>query len=340
MGHPLPAIACCMSGFFAVPPGWRMLAGLGIHATRKIKAVAVIGTWIIAATIAAATNALPQSPTGVPARKPAAVAAVEGPETCEGIRARPKQFAVLHGAPLHERADAQSEQVSIQIGSEPQPKPVSTDLTMTVREQCRSGNWSYVSILQLPSDIGKARGWVPTASLRPVNTDIDGRRIYGPEDFDWPDGSLRYQKAILTVVNRVMAQNSKCDAFNPQSILMDKDRAGVLIKAACYGEEEQIVEFRPDDATNGRSFMPAAPVVATDERTALAYCQTALRERATHPSTVEIGYGTFVAQSNGTATYRTTFTAKNAFNLTLKFATLCRFLGDELIDIDIQEAVE
>lgn len=340
-GGVLAALVHGVSAFLAAPPSWRVLARYGIKAPRPFKAAAVVGTWIVGAVIAAATNT-PASE-GRPAKditgRPAAASSTEGPTTCEGIKSAPRDFAVLERGPLRERADPQSEQVSMPFGVDQEVRPVSIDTTMPLRELCRSGKWSYVAILQLPSDIGQAKGWVPTADLRPVNTDKSGRRIYGPADFEWPDGSLRYQKAILTVVNRVMAENPRCDAFNSQSILMDKDRAGPLIKVACFGEPEQIVDFRPDDATNGRSFAPVDPI---DETTAREACWSAAKERATHPSTVDISTfgGQFNSDESGSASYRTTFTAKNAFNLSLNFTISCSFKGNEFMGVEIQETVK
>lgn len=337
-GSALAAVGFGISSFLAAPPSWRVLARYGIHATRRVKAAAVVGAWIAGSFAAGGLSSSIAGGEGQDAvGGPVRTTSDAGPMTCEGIKSLPKDFAVRQDAPLRERADAGSAQVSIPFGVAHDLKPVSIDTTMAVREACRSGKWSYVTILQLPSDIGKGKGWVPTADLRPVKTDKNGRRIYGPADFEWVDGSLRYQKAILTVANRVMAQNPKCDAFNSQSILMDRDRAGPLIKLACFGQPEQIVDFRPDDATNGRSFAPVDPI---DERTAREACWAAAKERATHPSTVDISTfgGQFQPYEGGTASYRTTFSAKNSFNLTLNYTISCSFKGNEFTGVDIQES--
>ena len=244
--------------------------------------------------------------------------------------------AVRQDAPLRERADGQAAQVMMAFGTDPQPKPVSIDATMPVREICRAGEWSEVRVLLLPSDIGRARGWVPTSVLRAVKTDENGRRVYEEADFEWPAGTAKHKRAILTVANRVMAQNPKCEAFNDQSILIGKDQDGVTIKAACFGEPEQIVNFRPEDATNERSFAPVEPITKEAARNA---CQHAATIRASHPSTVDVSIfdATFTPYDDGDATYRTTFTAKNAFNLELNFAIECHFTGSEVTDVEIQE---
>jgi len=341
-GKPLVAIAFFISAALAAPPSWHVLARYGVQATRPIKAVAIVGAWLVGVIILLATSphlpVVPAEGKG-PVAEPVAAAPIEGPATCDGIPTTPKDFAVREAAPLHERADAQSDQVSIPFGADQQMRPVSIDPTMPVREMCRSRDWSYVSILQLPSDIGRGRGWVPTAKLRPVSTDKRGRRIYGPADFEWPDGSLRYQKAVLTVVNRIMAQNPKCDAFNSQSLLLDKDRAGALFKVACFGADEQVVDFRPDDATNNRSFVPIDPI---DETTARNACEAAAKQRAAHPSTIDISTsdGEFHSYAGGITSYRTTFTAKNSFNLELKYAIQCGFEGAKFTKVDIQETAD
>ena len=100
---------------------------------------------------------------------------------------------------------------------------------------------------------------------------------------------------------------------------------------------EQIVDFRPEDATNGRSFAPIAPVLSTEERTALVYCETARAERAAHLSSVEIDAGTFKLHSDGSSTYETSFTTKNYFNLTLEYEDRSSFRGSTLEDVQIRE---
>jgi len=339
-GQDVSAFAYTASAVLAAPPTWMLLARYGVRAAPLTKAIAVVGTFFAGMAFFVAN--IPNLMADVKAREKVSnvdevVVKFDAPSNCDGISAEPTDIAVRESVTLRERADRRSEQVSIPFGVNRDVRPVSIEPTMPVRELCRAGTWSYVSILQLPSDIGNAKGWVPTASLRQVTTDKNGRRIYGPADFEWVNGSARYQKAILTVVNRVMVQNPKCDAFNSQSIMMNKDRAGPLIKVACFGETEQTVDFRPDDATNGRSFAPVDPI---DEKTAREACWAAAKERATHPSTVDISTfgGQFQPYEDGTASYRTTFSARNSFNLQLNYTIRCSFKGGEFTAVDIQES--
>lgn len=340
-GYALSAFAFGLSAFLAVAPrSWNLFAPSGVQVSRKAKLGFVGGAAVGGMIIALIDFAPPATaPTKVADAQGVAMASPEGPSTCDGITAASRDFAVLEGAPLQERADAQSGQVSIPFGVNKDMKPVSIDPTMPVREICRSGKWSFISILQLPSDIGNGKGWVPTDKLRPVETDKSGRRIYEAADFEWPDGSKPYRKSALAVVNRIMAQNPRCDAFGSQALLFDKDRAGALFKVACFGATEQVVDFRPDDATNGRSFAPVDPL---DEKTAREACWNAAKERATHPSTVDISTfgGQFYSDDSGGTSYRTTFTAKNSFNLTLNYTILCSFKGSRFADVDIQETAE
>ena len=339
-GSIFPALWFAISAILASPPTWRILSRYGVAATRKVQVVSVVGTYLVGAVVGFAINPHPfgvvTPGSGGSTTHASISASPEGAATCEGIAGSSKDFAVANGGPLRERADDKSAQVTMAFGITKEVKPVAIDTTMPVRELCRSGQWSFISILQLPSDIGNGKGWVPTRDLRPVSTDKSGRRIYGPSDFEWPDGSKPYRKAVLTVVNRVMSQNPRCDAFNSQSILMDKDRAGPLFKAACFGATEQIVDFRPDDATNGRDFTPVDPI---DEKTARVACWDAAKARASHPSTVDIATfdGQFQSDDSGGSSYRTTFTAKNSFNLTLNFTILCTFKGAKFVDVDVNE---
>ena len=246
-------------------------------------------------------------------------------------------YAVENRAPLRSAADPKASQMQLYLGTSGELTPVEIDSSMAVRELCHAGEWSEVQVLQLPSDIGRAHGWVPSASLRKVKTTASGRRIYDADDFEWPAGSNRYKTAALTVINRVMAEDPTCDAFNTQSILVEKDRKGVLLKAACFGEPEQIVEFRPADATNGRSFAPVVPVSLDAASFA---CLAAARKNAVHPSTVDMSImgATFTPHDDGSASYLTTFTAKNSFNLELQYSIECLFRGNELTFSSVEEA--
>ena len=144
-GSVLAGLAYGASAFLATPPSWRVLARYGIQATRKMKAVAVFGASILGG-LTLATTAPPISNKAVSnasvAEPPSGLPSNEGPSTCEGIKSTPRDFAVLEDAPLRERADAQSGQVSIPVGVDQGDTSVAIDTTMPVREMCRSGKWS------------------------------------------------------------------------------------------------------------------------------------------------------------------------------------------------------
>ena len=270
----------------------------------------------------------------------AATAAVQGGAPCGGNgRATMMDFAVQTTTALRSRPDKHSDLVSMPFGADQTARPVSIDHTMPVRELCRSGDWSEVRVLMLPSDIGRAEGWVPTAVLRPVKTGRNGRRIYNAADLEFSDGSHRYEAATLAVINRVMEQDPKCDAINTL-ILVDKDSTGARLHFSCFGEPERSIDFSSADASNGRDFTPAQPVEAIKGADAILKCEDAARERLSHPSTADFAMldVDFKSFDNGAATYSTTVTARNGFNLELKYQVVCEFTGSELTDIKMDEA--
>lgn len=246
-----------------------------------------------------------------------------------------RDYAVTKEAVLRSGPDPKAEPLIFAIGSD--AKPVSIDDSMPVREVCRAKGWSEVRVMMFPSDIGKAQGWVPSSVLRTVPVNDAGRRVYREADIEWPTGSKSYRTAALTVVNRLVDENPKCDAINTRSLLVRKDGDGAKLHVVCFGKPEQSVDFRPADATNGRSFVPIEP---TTQDVARRVCEAGALQRTMHPSTADFAImsADFATRTDGTSTYKTTFTAKNGFNLELKFRVECELTGEDLTSVDVFEA--
>ena len=98
------------------------------------------------------------------------------------------------------------------------------------------------------------------------------------------------------------------------------------------------VWFRPDEVTDqSHSFAAIKPI---DRTVAVNSCEAAAKNAATHPSTVDfsrimdLGYA---ALPSGRSEVVSSFTAKNAFNLEIKYQIRCLYDGNQMIEASIWE---
>ncbi|WP_376785232.1 DUF4124 domain-containing protein [Stutzerimonas nitrititolerans] len=80
---------------------------------------------------------------------------------------------------------------------------------------------------------------------------------------------------------------------------------------------------------------------AIEQRDAGKACESAAKDRAAFPSTVDFSFlwsAGFQAQPDGRATYVSAFTAKNAFGVDLEFEIACYFKGKHLYKVDVSPA--
>jgi len=204
-----------------------------------------------------------------------------------------------------------------------------------VRELCRAGNWSKVRVAS-----SSVEGWVPSSALQKVKTSGSGRRIYTAADFEWPIGSAPARPAVLTIINRIIEQNPKCEAIDRQSLTMNGSGKGATFLIGCDGGEgDQSFEFTAADASNGRSFAPEKPIDPINKSEAREACQNAVTNAANHPSTVDFSMfdTTFDTFGNGEARYTIAFSAKNSFNLELTYIAHCEFKGEKLTSFVLTE---
>ncbi|WP_313806527.1 hypothetical protein, partial [Sphingobium sp.] len=243
-------------------------------------------------------------------------------------------FAANSDVELRSAPKANAATVPWKVGDETVPFPMEEG--HTVREHCRVGDWSKIHT-PTSSDVPRLYGWVPSSSLRKVKTAADGRRVYTEADFDWPEGSAGLRAAAVKVMNRIMEQRRECEALDHQSLVLNKTTKGKVFSVPCFTAGEMLsFDFVAADATNGRSFAKVAPMEETD---AVVACRSAVLSNATHPSTVDfpLGYD-FRAGGEGRTQVLMSATAKNAFNLELKFKVHCDFNGTELTDFGMSEA--
>ena len=96
--------------------------------------------------------------------------------------------------------------------------------------------------------------------------------------------------------------------------------------------------LRHQNADSGEAFIAKEPL---GQSAAVDGCEMAAKQAATHPSTVSFSRVwdlAYIPHVSGRARVVSTFTAKNAFDLELKFRIDCLFDGPSLIEANIAES--
>ena len=243
--------------------------------------------------------------------------------------------AELHTEPSADAPRIKNEKASAALGSVHYHQ---IDSSTTVRHLCQSGEWSEVQIVT-PDWLNFVRGWVPNTALRGIARSGDGVRVYVEQDFYWDSDSSKYKTEIVEIANRIARDNDKCGSLDTASVALSPSRGGPgdpVFFVTCEGRGAPFnVWFRPGDA--GKKMGAVRPISQTDATWA---CEAAAKAQATHPSTVDfsrildVSYG---VRGDGRVSLDSSFSAKNSFNLTLKYKIRCLFDGAKLIDVNISE---
>lgn len=105
----------------------------------------------------------------------------------------------------------------------------------------------------------------------------------------------------------------------------------------CGNQMRKKINFTWMDAVNKRVPAPAPRV---DRTAAVNACESRAKSWATNPQTVSFSRVLdmdFRDHGDGSATIRSAFTAKNAFNLELKFAISCEYAGGRITHSSVSE---
>ena len=170
---------------------------------------------------------------------------------------------------------------------------------------------------------------------------IDDRRVFAEDDFYWDEDTSAFKPQIVAVVNRISRENVNCPDPDPQSVAKS-DRssptAPVFFVTCGSGMDVFNVWFSPDDADSEETLSAVLPPSQTS---AVGACEQAAVNAASYPSTVRfsrvmsLSFQTFM---NGNARVRSSFTAKNAFNLETEYDIVCFFTGSTMTELSIIEA--
>lgn len=215
------------------------------------------------------------------------------------------------------------------------------DNSVTVNEQCTQGSWSRVQVTDPDFLSATHIGWVPSSALRKPQVDASGQRVFTDADFQFDKATLPYKKTIIDGVNRIHRENARCADIDPSSASLSSTstKAHPTFYVTC-GKGLQVfnVFFTAKDVASTKTFEAPRNV---DHTQAVSMCEAYAKSHATHPSTVDFSRVLDVAVSdgaNGNTRVTSTFTAKNGFNLKLKYNIACLVNSSGLIEATINEA--
>lgn len=216
----------------------------------------------------------------------------------------------------------------------------SVDHSQTVRRLCEEGEWTLMEVVT-PDWLTHVRGWVPSASLRAIQSTASGKRVYVDADFSWDGDTRKYAEEIVTVINQISQENNKCGTIDTGTLSLSSSRStpnkSVFYVTCGTGGQAFNVWFSPDDVKSGTSLAAIEPI---GQSAATSDCKEAATAAATHPSTVDFDMlaATYGALPSGRASLESRFTAKNGFNLELSFNIRCLFDGNSMIESAIWES--
>ncbi|GAJ97023.1 hypothetical protein RRH01S_29_00510 [Rhizobium rhizogenes NBRC 13257] len=149
----------------------------------------------------------------------------------------------------------------------------------------------------------------------------------------------KFKPQIVAMINKISRERTGCSKLDPGSVTLSPSKSKLrdpVFFVTCDPVGTAFnVWLRPTDI--GKTVANVAPIGKGD--TTLA-CETEAKAQATHPSTVDFSHFLDVAYSarpDGRVALDSSFTAKNSFNLELKYRIRCLFDGMKLIEATVIE---
>lgn len=219
---------------------------------------------------------------------------------------------------------------------------VTIDNTVTVFEECTQGEWSKVKVTD-PDWLSKShRGWVLSKFLRKKQTDASGKEVFTEKDFIWDKNTSPYKEIIIAGVNKVYRENARCKDIDPSSAYIsgskDTKENPVFFVTCGKGRNTFNAFFSKSDIEKDNRLAEKKHI---EKSKAVDLCESYAKQHATHPSTVKFSRVMDLAiteHPNGRTRVTSTFTAKNSFNLEVKFNISCLLDDSGLIEANIIES--
>ena len=219
---------------------------------------------------------------------------------------------------------------------------VTIDNSVTVFEECSQGEWSRIHVTD-PDYLSQShRGWVESKVLRGKKVDSSGVEVFTEADFSFDDKTQQYENIIIAGVNKIHRENARCKDIDASSayISSSKGSASNPVFYVTCGKDAQVfnVFFSKSDVENDKQFRARQHISKSN---ATDLCEGYAKSSASHPSTVDFSRImdlSIYETPNGRTRVTSTFTAKNSFNLELKYVISCLLDNNGLIEADITES--
>jgi hypothetical protein len=200
------------------------------------------------------------------------------------------------------------------------------EASFAVKEVCRSGVWSKIETITPTWLADTRKGWIESKHL--ITAEQRAAKGFVEDDFIFSKEAKPWKKIIIEGVNRIARQDNRCKEIDPGTadITPDGTKTNPQFFVTCDPSGPAFnVFFTKADIDKGRTF--EAPTWI-DHQMAAEACEAAAKASAVHPSTVDFSRFMDLAVqdfADGRTEVRSTFTAKNSFNLELKYDIACRF---------------
>jgi hypothetical protein len=279
----------------------------------------------------------------------AVAANAEAPDACAGMQVTGRDYGIVEQAVMRTSPDGTAAPIS-QPGKPDGDKDAEVfamvDGSVPIREECRSDSWSNIRVLA-PEYLRWKRGWVRSSSLRRLEVGSEGRQIYKAADIEWQPGSERYRNQIVKVANAIQRGDKRCEAVDTASLQVTPSSGAPSLTIFCVGPSGTYpIEFTPNDASNGRSFVEAAVGRQDGEGSstiskadAVSACKAATLPKFARPDAADYHIFTdvmFVETQNG-ARVKIGVTAKNFAGVEVPAAAFCEFKGAQLTSAAVEQ---
>lgn len=216
------------------------------------------------------------------------------------------------------------------------------DNTATVVEECCQAGWSRVQVTEPDWLRASHIGWVPSTAFRGQKKDDSGQVVFTEADFIWDKKTTPYKKIIVAGVNKVHKENSRCKTIDPGSAYISSSQGTtsdpVFFVTCGTGANAFNAFFSKSEVEKGTTLAAAKQIY---RNRAIDLCEAYAKANAAHPSTVSFSRVMDLAVTehpNGRTTVISSFTAKNSFDLKLKYSIRCLCDANGLIEGNVNEA--
>ena len=219
---------------------------------------------------------------------------------------------------------------------------ITIDNSVTVYEECSQGKWSKIHVTD-PDWLSQShRGWVASKFLRGKKVDSSGKEVFTEADFSFDKKTRPFKNIIITGVNKIHRENSRCKNIDPYSAYISGSKGSesnpVFFVTCGKGYKVFNVFFSKSDVEKDIKISEKKHI---SKLRATDLCENYAKSNAAHPSTVDFSRIidlSIYETPNGRTRVSSTFTAKNSFNLELKHNISCLLDSNGLIEASINEA--